>query len=364
MQSQRLSAAAPIRIYDDSDQTTSRPLSPSMTLSQFYKAFYRPVCLQATGKSPRNVDQYNQSIGFWQRYGRNRVSGDEDAAIEPFEPSLDQINDFTIANFMTALMALPGKRKGEEISPNTIRKHCIHLQAVIDRAGPRGHVKRLRKAQSLIVEVPFFERPEKREKEVDDDFTLEEISRFLAACRHADVPRYLPDPKQRERFWLNLLVGSYNIGLRIGSVLKCEWSKLAQDHRGDWWITVQVKRGHSRRFFVNQFALRAIENMRVITGGHPNIWHWPHKQNWLQVCRQRLLAESGIPPHRQLGFHALRKAMITHAAPINEMAASMQAGHKSTSTTRESYTNKRAVGNTMQQLPQPKMPDDEQKRLF
>ena len=64
---------------------------------------------------------------------------------------------------MNAVAALPG-RKGQPISPNTIRKHCTQLQAVIVKAGPRSHEIHRRRAQSLIPEVPFFEKPRKHEK--------------------------------------------------------------------------------------------------------------------------------------------------------------------------------------------------------
>lgn len=338
-----------LKLYSD-DPGSSQGLSPYMTLSQFYYAFFRPVILTAHRAAKRNIDQYDQSIGYWVRF-----TGD---------PPLKQIDDLTIALYMEQLNALPGKKAGAAISDNTVIKHCIHLQAVIDRAGPRGRTKNTRKAQKLIAEVPYFERPQPRVKEPEDDFTLEEITAFLRACRGCKTPSYLTTEREREIWWRELLIGDFNLGVRIGSVPLIEWARIRQERTG-WYATVAVKGRKEQKLYCNPAALQSFEYMRPITGHLEHVWHWPHGQHWLQTQRRRILAAADIPPERRLGFHALRKAMCTYAAEINPMAATMQAGHRSEKTTRESYANRRIVASTMDQLPQPDRPEDElQQRLF
>lgn len=341
-------SSPPLRLY--AGREAGGELSPHMSLSQFYYGFFRPVILLAQRAAKRNVDQYDQSISYWARFTQ--------------DPPLCQIDDRMVGLFMESLVELPGKKAGEPISDNTIIKHCIHLQAVIDRAGPRGRTKSTRKAQRLIAEVPYFERPVKRDKLPEDDFTLAEITAILRACRGCETPRYLKAPREREIWWRELLIGDFNLGLRIGSATRIEWARIRQDRTG-WYATVVVKGRKEQRVYCNPAALQSFEFMRPITGHLPHVWHWPHGQHWLQEQRRRILAEADIPPERRLGFHALRKAMCTHAAEINPMAATFQAGHTSEKTTRDSYVNRRIVATAMDQLPQPQRPQDErQQRLF
>ena len=128
-----------LKLHDGKRDRERFNLSAEMTLPEFYRAFYRPVILAAQGAEDRTLREYDQSLKYWENCTRH--------------PSLAEINDFDISEFMTAIAALPG-RKGEPISPNTIRKHCTQLQAVVTKAGPRAsHVRNQRKAQNLICEL-------------------------------------------------------------------------------------------------------------------------------------------------------------------------------------------------------------------
>ncbi len=328
------------------DRTTSN-LSPDMTLPEFYRAFYRPVILQAQGAEPRTLDEYDQSIDYWERFTKH--------------PSLGQINDFDISDFMIAVAKLPG-RKGQPISPNTVRKHCTHLQAVLLRAGPRSHERHRRKAQNLIPEVPFFEKPREREKVAEDNFTKADVGQLMAHCDGAIVPSYL-SAEQRPAWWRNLLLFDFNVGLRIGSVVRVAWSKITTDRQGDAWVYVEVKRGHTRKVFVNEPAMACIEAMRPITGHFDNVWHWPHGMVWLQENRRRILEAADFPEDRRHGFHGLRKGMATAVSEYDPFAAQMQAGHSDMRTTQKHYIDPGRVKEAMKQLPQPK-PPTRQRALF
>ncbi len=240
-------------------------------------------------------------------------------------------------------------------SPNTIRKHCTHLQAVLDRTGPRGREARFRKAQGLLDVVPFLEKPAAQKKEAEDNFTVDEISRFLRHCGAAKAPAYLA-ARQREAFWQNLFLCDYNTGLRVGSLTIFEWTGIKQDTLGRWWIYAWVKGRNYKRVHANEFALAAIERMRPITGEQPCVFHFPHVHSWLQEQRRLILAAAGIALDRRFGFHGLRKAMITEASAFDALAASMQAGHQNFTTTQNSYINPGRVASGMAKLPQPKAP--------
>ena len=338
----------PLRLFEAAAPNSAGHLSARMTLGQFYRAFYRPVCLESRGAAQRNLDQYDQSVHYW-------VALTDD-------PPLEAIDDFTVARSLSGVTQLPGRKPGTTISPNTIRKHCTHLQAVLDRTGPRSREARFRKAQGLLELVPYIEKPPARKKEASDSFTVAEIEGILAACHAAAAPTYL-DRARRTIWWQALVLFAYNTGLRLGSLVIVRWDALEVDADGSWWASVRVKGGDTRRVHCNRFAMQAVESMRPLSGRFDCIWHFPHVQSWLQENRRRILLASGLPPDRHFGFHGLRKAHATEASRIDAVAASLQLGHKDWSTTQNAYIHPNRMKDGAAKLPQPKMPT-RQKRLF
>lgn len=335
-----------IRIFRGDGGTPSPPgLSPAMTWPQFYEVFFLPVCLIARQAARKNIKQYDETLDYWERFTCN--------------PSLEATNDIHTADFLMELEKLPGRKKGTKISPNTIIKHCVHLQAVMDRAGPRS--REMRNGQGLLDEVPYLARPKARKKDADDNFTLDEQTAILRSCWAARAPReFLP---QREVYWQSLYLATYNLGLRIGSMMSLEWS---MQYGG--YLFVPVKGGDTRKIFINPWARVAIEAMRPITGRCERIWpwrRWPTSERWLHTNHRFILEAAGIPKQRQFGFHGFRKAMVTEASEFDPLAASLQAGHRNFQVTQQSYVNPKRVESGMSKLPQPKLPGrDQQARLF
>jgi len=70
--------------------------------------------------------------------------------------------------YVEQLKRLPGLKADSLMGPNTIRKHCVQLQHVLDLAGPRGREQRT--AQNLLEEVPYLERPSAWLKECEEVF--------------------------------------------------------------------------------------------------------------------------------------------------------------------------------------------------
>lgn len=333
-------------------------LSPAMRLTEFYRAFHRPVVLIARSAAPKNVKQYDESVGYWGRFTPN--------------PPIYEIDDYAGAAFLTALSKLPGRAPGSTLSPNTVIKHCVHVQAVLDRTGPRS--RDCPDAQRLLDEVPYLAKPKAIHKVPDDRFSIDEMTRILANCAAAVAPSELASA-ERVIWWQSLFLGGdYNIGLRIGSAMLAEWSMLrAQAHPEPAdWLQVRTKGGGEKRIFVNQFARVAIEAMRPISGpGAPfgaagRIWpwrNWPTSESWLHTNRRMILQAAGLDKSRWFGFHGFRKAMCSEAAAIDPLTATLQAGHKDQRTTIGSYVHPQHVMKAMRQLPQPTMPNG-QKLLF
>lgn len=342
-----------LRLRDTDQPSTTGGLSAEMTLSEIYhharEGFRRGLVANRSAK--RNIAQYDQTVGYWARYARNFAPGCEQ--FEPDEPPLCRITDETCDNWLITLGELPG-RGGEPISVNTIRKHCTHLQAVLDFCAPKSRDKKFQRSKGLIADVPVLQRPAPFVKEPDDSFSVDEMSMILANCHLAAAPSYLP-PSQRHWWWRYLFLGAYNLGLRVGSLVEAEWARLKQDKRG-WWLTVVVKGRKEKKVYVNKYALEVIELMRPMTGQFKHIWHWPHQLNWLHIQRRQIVAAAGLPPDRQLGFHAFRKAMVTEVSEHDPLAGQMQAGHTNFQTTQNHYLHPARVASGMDKLPQPAKP--------
>jgi len=314
------------------DRPEVRPLaelSAEMSLSAFYWVYVRPVCLEAHGAAPRTFDAYERTLGLWKR-----LTGD---------PPLAKIDQLTCAKFVAKLGERPG-RKGN-VSPNTIRKHCVQLQMVLDRAGPRTRDNRL--GTGLIEEVPWLERPKPRPKAATDNFTLEEISQWLAACEIATKPEVegIPAPD----WWRALVRFLYNTGLRIGTAMGLRWDMI----EGDWIvIPPEIMKTHAgKRHPLNKSARAAIEAIRT---PDPRIFPHPYKRvTQIHKIRADILAASDIPPARRFGFHGLRKALATHLAQKNPMIATMMLGHTMAKTTQDHYVNPGIAAAVMAKVPQP-----------
>jgi Phage integrase family len=332
-------------------------LSPRMTLREFYASFFLPVCLVALGRSRRTLDQYEQSLGLWGRF--------------TLDPPLLAIDQRLIAKFTGGLRALPGIDT-PTLGDNSIHKHCRTVQAIMDRAGPWAR-KINEFGQDLLDRVPLIPKPSLFEPDVEDNFTIAELTVLLAHCAVPVAPSELGG-RDREIWWRSLFLFAYNAGLRIGSLMTLEWTWLKIDARGS---RIEIpsrsgtKGGRPKRFPLNQFALSALEMMRPISGGPQGgrVWPWrgwPKSEGWLHEQRRRILDAAKFPEDRRFGFHGCRKAMCTELAEIDITAAMLGAGHKDMKTTTTRYVNKRSLAKASARLPQPDQPPQpgQQRLLF
>lgn len=332
------------------DQQRPPDLWPGMTLTEFFDAYVLPDCL--TDAAEGTIKEYRQTLKYWRAFTGN--------------PPLSSIDRHTIRVFRDELKQLPGRRKGETIAENSIHKHCVNVQFVLDRAGPqtRYHPQ----GAGLISDPPLVPKPPVVINEVRDNYSLAEISLILETCRLAKLPKR-PGISARD-WWESVIIFGYNVGLRPESLLLIEWDWLYTDEHGTW---VQVrprsaKKKRGRAYFLNLHALAAIEVLRrtapvrgpKIFGGdfHINTFH-----KWR---REQLLNRSPLPVNRRLGMKGLRKAMITELSKINGTAAKIAAGHKGRDVTLDHYTNVVVYVEAAHKLPQPTKPTriDPQRKLF
>ncbi|HWB13313.1 MAG TPA: tyrosine-type recombinase/integrase [Pirellulales bacterium] len=326
--------------------------SADFTLTEFYQAYVRPVCLVHAAE--RNLKQYEESLGYWAEF-----TGD---------PPLRLIDDYTAALFLQEVKKLPGRGK-RPLADNTVRKHCVHVQFVIDRAGPRS--RHNPQGKRLIDEVPLLQKPSLVIDEVSDNFTIPEIGAWLEACDGAIAPALRGcSPAD---FWRALVLFTYNAGFRLQTLLalRWEWIYELQIGKTETWIQVPpaaIKKKRGRPFYLTRGALEALELVRPVQADG-RIFPWPHCEGYLQQQRREILSHSSITPSRHFGFHGLRKALSTELTAVcrgNDCAASMALGHSQRNTTRDHYLNPRVMAEAMDLLPQPKWtaPADPQLKLF
>lgn len=353
-----MSADPILKLFPDGDETPPPPavppqeppasgLSPGMTLSEFFAKYFRPIFLDGGRVSPRTLKQYLESLAYWSAF-----TGD---------PPLDAITVLTVAVFINRLRELPGMEAQSKLAENTVRKHVITIQAILDRAGPWARDGKHSRNAELLKRVPIIEKPPVEIGEVEDVFTLGEFSAYMSACRFAG---------EFCRLSRSIALVCYNCGPRIGTAMGLRWSWLKQDELG-WWFNVpsRVKNlfgGNANkthrplRMYVNAAARAALEPMhglRRLPLVDPDwVFPFPFQEGALHALRRRILAASGIaqPRHMQLGYHAFRKAGATELTRINAAAASLFLGHaKGRDVTLDHYTHRRVLSEACDRLPQP-----------
>jgi integrase len=342
--------AGQIRIFDpDCLSPCSGSLSACSTLTELYERFVLPMRRMPKRAAEGTIEQDRVALDLWVQYTGN--------------PRISDIDSELCQAFIERISRRPGLRGRKTISANTIRKIAMHLQFILDCAGPE--VRRDRPTAGLLdSRPPYIMRPDKVDKPATDDFTLGEIGLWLEACKHArQTANLMGIPAAK--WWRALILFAYNTGLRIQSIMGAEWDML-DVYRPDWIvIPPEIYKGGKvgGRFFVNRQAREAAESIRRPGQSRLFPWQgWPKSASWLHVCRREILAHSQIPEHRRFGFHGLRKALITWIAPKNAMIASMVAGHRRGNVTRDCYVNPGVVQELLSRVPQPRR--ERQRDLF
>lgn len=323
-------------------------LSASMSLCEFAEAFVLAIWLKERNASLETIELYRDSLNHWKRFTKDPPLSQLDLSIEHSGA------DYFVGIFVAGLYAEPG-RKSEKASPATVHRHCRTIQTCLTLAGPRSAGSRssaLRKAQRLIGEVPWIEKPTVEGGNNEASFTLEELGAILDATDK--MPRPLWPGLTPGQWWRSLVILAYNTGERRRALLEVKYSNregpVLHFPRG---IRKGKKRSHA--IALNSAAIEAIES--IWTEGRDVIlpWkNWPKSRRWFHTNWHRLLNLAGIPEARQFGLHGIRKCAGTEAATINPLAAQLLLGHSDFRTTQKHYLHPRIQSEALAKLPQPK----------
>lgn len=331
----------------------SHGLSPGMSLSDFYRKFVAEIWLKERGADPKTLAIYRQAIDHWARH-----TGD---------PPLDEIDDFTTCRFSAALADAKG-RKAEKLAEATRHKLIRSVQTCLYLAGPK--TPRHRKAQRLIDEVPYLEKPELERREgIEDNFTLPEIAAILRAADRMTEPSR--DPFQRRfrdrenktwrrvltpgtgiapaTYWRSLVAFTYNTGERKSAVFGAPQPTTAAE---EIKFAAKTRKGKKRTntVWLNGAAVLAIESIRT---DRMALFPWPNDPRTFYTRWKQLLTLAGIPKERQFGLHGLRKATATEAAAYSPMGAQQILGHADGTLLQRHYVARTLKRDALEKLPQP-----------
>ena len=314
-----------------------RQLAGTWTLTDLYNLYVWPHSLKPRGRKEGTRREHLVSLKKWEA-----ICG---------HPPLVYITQELGSYFVEQLSKQPGL-DGKPMSPTTVVKHCVHLQMVLDHAGP-GNLRRHIIGAKLLRRkvVPYLQRPGKAKVDVQDPITLDQLNSLLEACSQAKTPRVAGiDPCT---WWQACYLFCYNTALRRQTVLAARWDWL--DDEG--WLSVPaagIKGERAAKFWCNQYALAAIEPLRP--AGYEEIFPWPNGTNWFHHCCEALFDAAGIQLHgessRRRGLHRLRSTLGTWLIARNDTVAKIVLNHRG-GVTKEHYAHRKAVVDLLKQVPQP-----------
>lgn len=296
------------------------------TLTEFYADYVLPMIRRPKGRANGTVEQDWIALRHWKK-----ITGD---------PPLDQITTETCARFMAALAEMG-------LAESTQRKTAIHLQFILDHAGPAD--RRHRNAAEIITRVPYIERPEGTPREPEQAFTLGEIELLIESCREIKCTSAIPCHDQ-PLWWASLIRFAWHTGLRRMNLLNARWSWVTEDG----WLVIPAARYKQkkagRRVYLSEAARQAAG--RVKTQGEDRMFAWNGSLSFFRNCWK--LLTKAMPTDRQLGLKAIRRATLTWLAERNPLVSRLVAGHRKLDVLEDYYVQRDVIINLLESMPVPK----------
>lgn len=279
-------------------------LTGQSTLSQFFHQHAWPEICVPRGDSAKTRKEYLKSLDYWIEY-----TGD---------PSMVAIDDRTCTRFVRMLQGTI--YRGKPLSPNTLAKHCDAIQRLLNWAGRRGPWNR--KGADLITHAPYIEHPGRPGKAPGPAFTLEELWYWFEAIEGAALTIQRISQFDPVAWWRAYVLVGYNTGLRPQTLFGMRWEMLYGNLLAAPHTIVKGK--NDRQYWVNDFAMAALEPLRRPRGLIFGWEDWPSGRSTFYRHYERTQKGAGI---RQLPPYGLRRAFSTQASKINPLAMQIQMGH-------------------------------------
>jgi integrase/transposase-like protein len=292
------------------------PPGEKPTLATFYRKFYLPNRLFEA--SPATIEGYEAIVRRWKL-----IIGD---------PPLDEITVETLTCYRDCLAKMQGMKPGTRASANTVRRALVHVQAVLDKAGPPGY--RNRDAVGILERTPpWIKKPSAHSKPVRM-VTPDELSAVYRAAVAMEIPAGLGF--KPPAWWRALLVVVYSTGIRRRTVLELRMDEVDWERHA---LVLPAERLKGARAQVKHLNATAMEHLRKIRGNRELVFEYPYTIGHFNDAWHRLLGAAGIPRERHFGLHDIRKTLGTILWADSPQAAQATLGHRDARTTVNHYVD-------------------------
>lgn len=275
--------------------------------------------------------EYETTIMPTWRSGTSRVEATH--SLDAFEriarpKYVSRINKKMLDSFAAERLTEPGKKKGDTLSPETVKKDLRAIRAALSIAQRWDYMRH----------VPGM--PEIKGYGKDKPFVTEEhFKDMMAHCGAARMPEgqhFTP-----EAFWRALLATAWVTGMRKGAMLSLLWEDVDLDAG-----TAISRHTHNKakRDETKQIGLVA-GLLKSIKGFDSRVFPWNHSLKSLDRDLARIQKASGIhlvcrEDHEHTdachnyGFHSFRYAHATYNfGRVSDRELQQQMGHASFTTT-------------------------------
>lgn len=266
-------------------------------------------------------------------YSRIEATHALDKFAEVAKPKyVDRITERTLDDYVAKRLKARGKRAGETISPETIRKEMRTIRAALNKAVRWGYLAKC----PCMPDVAGYGK--------DKPFVTDQHFDLMMA--HCDAARLPSDQHfSAEQFWKALLGMAWVTGMRKSALLSLRWEDVDLDAGV---VISRAKDNKQKRDQRHKIAaavplLRELHNAR--RARDPRVFPWNYAVLTLSRTLHAIQAAAGIElPCREdhehtdachrYGFHSFRYAHATYNfGRVPDRALQEQMGHASFTTT-------------------------------
>ena len=248
------------------------------------------------------------------------------------EPTLDDLDDLTIAKFLRWRAVTPQCSRGI-ISPASLAKDSAHIRTLWNWCAR----KRLRRSGGELLEFPDYKRPVVP-KPRPVAYTHEELQQLVGAARHrkghiGGVPAAW--------YWTTKLMALFQTGERIGAVLAIRWREVDLERHSLTFLAATRK---GRRETITRAITPKLAQL-MATQKRPAdrlVWPWLDDRKMISAygSMRVLCRTAGVPYHP---FHSIRKSTASYLKRAG-ISAKKQLGHASEEMAENHYYDERITG--------------------
>ena len=248
---------------------------------------------------------------------------------------VSDLSDDTLTEFLAS--------RRESVGPVTVNQDRAHI------IGLWRYAWRKRLIDELPRDVPRYKVISK----IPEAWTIEELSRLLAAARdmpgNVGVPRAVP----KAVYFPAFILVQYDTALRLGDMLALTWEAI---ETGKFVIH---KNQTEKPLHLSEDTIEALKPLRAFGLDRP-FYIWTAKQPRISKYWNRLLEAAGLAQTPKSGTHKIRRTSASHLEAVAPGSARYHLGHKTPGLAEKSYIDPRIARpqNAASLLPRPNASQD------